>query len=915
MGVASLNAACGIGMSDEDRLDRAAQASADADYQAAIVDAKDVLRRDPQNVRARVILGRASLASGDAASAEKELRRAIEYGANATELHVELVTSLVAQRKFQEALDAGLDPLLDSESTGKLRRLRGDTYQGLKQPAEARREYELALQADPDDVRAHLGIVSAYLAAGNAEQARNNLDVLLDSYPDEIKVWLASGELNRSGGRLDDAESNYQVALGLAGDNVENRIEALYGLAEVAFARGDKETAEARVDELVALSPDSLFTKFEQARLAALNEDWQTAQTILQDIQRRAPEFRPAQLMLGAVAFKTGNYGQGEMYLSAALANEPGNATIRLILAETYLALGQVEDAKRVVSPLASADAADPRVMSIMAKIALSSGDTDLAVSELQRAVEADPLNSDTQLKLAFALIGAGRQDEVAGVLDRLAALDGESTAYQRDVLAVLVQLRGGNQEEALLGARRLTEAWPDQAAGYNLVGSIELANNESEAARSSFLAALDKDPDNAMAERFLAQIEESEGELEGAAARYERIVAGDKAATWAMYGRARVAAANQEFEESAKWLERILVLEPSSMQVRETLARVNVQYGNLDEAAKVANDLVDSDPSRIESYQLLAEIALRGDDFDAAVAALEKARSLDPTSAQVRLRLAEAQRLAGDEAAAVATLGGDGDIDYADLRIASATAIAFADAGNFDRAMEIASGLQRSHPDSAAPIALQGEIWARQNELGKASEAYELASTMDPSGTRAIRHYQLLRQSGDANPQRPLTRYLEAYPDDTVVRQLLAQHLNQSGSTADSISAYEELVDANPDDGVALNNLAWLYYTNGDSRAIPTARKARDAMPDNWAVLDTLGWVLVESGELEEGIDVLQEAEDLSGGAAAVRYHLAVAYARSGEPNTAKQILTELLANKKDFDRRDDAEKLLASL
>ena len=128
-------------------------------------------------------------------------------------------------------------------------------------------------------------------------------------------------------------------------------------------------------------------------------------------------------------------------------------------------------------------------------------------------------------------------------------------------------------------------------------------------------------------------------------------------------------------------------------------------------------------------------------------------------------------------------------------------------------------------------------------------------------------------------------------------------------------MTANEHVVKAEPTDGISLNNLAWLYYTQGDERALETARKAQAAMPGNGSVLDTLGWILVEAGELEEGISVLTNAVERSDAHPTVRYHLAEGYARSGDTDAAKAILTEILANSENFDGRSDAERLLGEL
>ena len=49
------------------------------EHQAAIIQLKNAVQQQPENGEARLLLGRSSLHVGDFDSAEKELRRALEY--------------------------------------------------------------------------------------------------------------------------------------------------------------------------------------------------------------------------------------------------------------------------------------------------------------------------------------------------------------------------------------------------------------------------------------------------------------------------------------------------------------------------------------------------------------------------------------------------------------------------------------------------------------------------------------------------------------------------------------------------------------------------------------------------------------------------------------------------------------------
>jgi tetratricopeptide (TPR) repeat protein len=59
-------------------------------YSAAVIQLKNTLLLEPDNARARLLLGEAHLENGDAASAEKEISRARELGMDALEWKVPL---------------------------------------------------------------------------------------------------------------------------------------------------------------------------------------------------------------------------------------------------------------------------------------------------------------------------------------------------------------------------------------------------------------------------------------------------------------------------------------------------------------------------------------------------------------------------------------------------------------------------------------------------------------------------------------------------------------------------------------------------------------------------------------------------------------------------------------------------------
>jgi Tfp pilus assembly protein PilF len=190
---ALLLAACGLAMSNEDRLDRAEEALVDGDYRAAIIDTKDVLRKEPDNIRARILLGRASIKSNDVVSAEKELTRAIELGVDPSVVAVDLGRALVGIGNFDQALEkVTTDLAVSDEDRLKILQIRGDAMLGLGRTESARELFTQILHSIDNDVPAQLGIVSSYLAERNFVQARATMDHVLTTSADAIDAWLLS---------------------------------------------------------------------------------------------------------------------------------------------------------------------------------------------------------------------------------------------------------------------------------------------------------------------------------------------------------------------------------------------------------------------------------------------------------------------------------------------------------------------------------------------------------------------------------------------------------------------------------------------------------------------------------------------------------------------------------------------------
>ncbi|MEX2123371.1 MAG: XrtA/PEP-CTERM system TPR-repeat protein PrsT [Woeseia sp.] len=911
-------AACGLGMDNAARLARAQAAFESSEYRAAIIDAKNILEQEPQNREARLLLGRSSIRVNDAATAEKELRRAIELGSDLRTVAVDLGRALLSLRRFEQLLEE-IQPELAQNETERLGilRMRGDAMMGLQRPGDARDMYLEVLAADGDDMPARLGVVSSYVAEENNAEARKSLDEALRIEGKYVPARLASGSLYLAmldpGAAVDEFALAHELAS--TASDTDAQVSALVGLIESRLAQNDLGAAKVAAAQLQEFAPDNLSTIYVTARIAYMGEDYETAQAKLQQVLKAAPEYRPAQFLLAAVHFKRGNMGQAEMHLSSVISAAPDNADARKLMAEIRLHQHRADEAVDVLRPLLGSTDTDAGALNLAVRASLEAGQYNNAIQYLREEIENKPDNVDLQLDLAAAYLAAGQVDEAETLLSS-SPDDSAQNAYRRDLLQVMSPLRRGDSTTALRDAEAMAVRWPEDARVRNLIGGIALSTDDPDLARESFMAARRLAPADLSTYYNVARVDIEQGDFDAARGQYLAALEQQPESIEVMVALARLEARAEKSDAALQWLEKARAADPAAIMPRLLLARLYISERSFESATQVAYEAVRLEGSNAEARNLLGLAQQELDQNADALANFEQAARLDPEEAAYRMNQARAQAASGNYALAERTLSGSGGIDLDNIQSSVMIASLKARQGDSDAALKIAKDLQARYPDNGIPFALEAELLAAASRFGEAAAAYDKALSLRKDDRRlAVRAFQVRTTGELENPEAPLLNYLNERPLDTELRLVVAQSHQARGETARAIEEYEQVVSMAPDSYVALNNLAWEYFQSGDPRAEETARSAYEQSPQDGSVADTLGWIQVQKGNLDEGIPMLRQAVENGPDNPEVRYHLAAALAAAGDKAEARRILEDILDGADGFAARQEAEELLTSL
>jgi Tfp pilus assembly protein PilF len=175
------------------------------------------------------------------------------------------------------------------------------------------------------------------------------------------------------------------------------------------------------------------------------------------------------------------------------------------------------------------------------------------------------------------------------------------------------------------------------------------------------------------------------------------------------------------------------------------------------------------------------------------------------------------------------------------------------------------------------------------------------------------VRFQTLLDRDDQAGARRALEEAVRLAPRAVGLMVTLAQLEELAGDDDAAIARYRRVLEAQPTNIVALNNLAFALAVrhNAAAEALSLARRAAGLAPGSGTVLDTLGWIEHLLGNHAGAARVFEQAVRLEPGRAEVRLHAAIVYLADGKSDRAAFELKEALRLDSALEGRDEVRQL----
>lgn len=881
----------------------------------AVIELKNVLQENPENAEARYLLGEINLQVGDLASAEKEFQRALEMGWNAEAALIGKIRAMIAQRKYKEVLDAS--SVVDSWSAtaqANLQALKALAYAGEGDLLKAK---NIVLSAEKLDANAY-DVLKATLLLQLTEKkkkdAESTLSKALKLFPENPELMLLSANLAILNKQNEEAISVFEQIIKSGPDKIMtlNTKRAHIGILKLAVLEKDFELAQKTRDVFIARNINDPEVNYYLAVAAFGEKNYDQAEEYLQKILQISTDHGPTLLLSGSVSYAKRDFEKAAYYLSKYVVIYPENNKARKLLGRAYLALGQSDEAQAEFNSALNENADDAELIALVGLSEISSGQVQSGIAELEKALAIAPDSRSLKLQLAKAYIATGQTNDAIKQLDEV--LQKGDKNFQIRSIKVLAYLQDQNIDMAMKTARQMLAESPDNPDILNLMGSVQIAVKDTVAARKYFNQALAVNADHIGSEMSLARLDEQQGDIASAEKRYLSIHNKKPENITVMTSLARLAAQQGDTANQIKWLEAARQADKKELFSRVALVEIYLKKENIADAETLIRELEEVHSKTPAVLVVKGRLLMAQKRFTQAETIISEFIDARPELDVGYYIQAQNQLALGNKKAALENLRKAYSLKPDVLRNVILLARVEQSTGNYDRVMKLAEEVIKVAPDSAAGYVLKGDALLSTKKNQQALVNFDKAWSYKQNRDIALRRFKVTRRLSTVEEAVPiLASWLEEQPDDAAVMLELATAYLIDKQNKKAVIYFEKVLVLQPDNIVALNDLAWLYGLENNPRALVLAEKAYLLQSESAGIIDTYGWILLKNNKTAEALTMLKQAADKLPDLPEVQYHYAKALFSAGETAAATRILKPLIESGKVFDGRSDAEIMLA--
>lgn len=888
------------------------------DIDAAIIELRNALQQNPSYVAAHILLGELFLQKKSLSEAEVHINQANQMGADRSLTVKALAQLYLYQIKYNQLLKDIQPSQFNRQQQPDLHVFRGHAYLQLNQTSEALNEYDMATQIDPNRVDAFIGRANALLRRNDLPGAAQAAEKAITMEPDNAGTWYVKGEIKHVQADLENAIKDYDKAIELSPDYQDARIaragilmdlhqdqravedlkylrehypfdpKAAYLHAVLLARNGEKAASikelEAASDIIVAVKPEYLTQHSQTLMLSGLiNYSLQRFDLAAEYLRQYVKNYpgQPGPYKLLASILLTQNEPETVIdLLRPVVASHPNDHRLLFLLGTAYMNVGKHDQANELLQKASAGDGADENIHAEIGLNRLSMGQEQLAITELEAAIKSNPGNTQAGIPLVAIYIRNGEGKKALRVAQGM----NDKLSKNLTLLNLLgtAQVANQNLKDARRSFEKAVELDPSFITGHLNLSKLDVAEKKIDKAKQRLLALNQKFPDNVAVLIELSTVDQATGDNDSANQWLDKARRIDQKSMSVLLAQMDLKIKTGRALEALSIGEAAELIDRENPQLLQTLARGYLASNNRDKALSIYRRMADQARFNVEKLYSVARSQINAGDYTDAIKTLKKAVLADDKHIPSQIALTEMELYHGKPVFAISR----------------------------------ANNLLKEYPQRGFSHRLLGDIAMQDKNFSLAATRYQTAFDLEPDTALLMKLYQGLKQTiQNEKAFDLLSQWTKKHPKDLVPIAALAEEQLQQGEFKEAQKHYETLLIQYPNEAQFLNNLAYIYFSNGNSKALSYAEKAQQLAPEQASSNDTLGWILVNTGKVEDGLHYLRSAHSHMSQNLEIRYHIAVALDKLDRKEEAKQELEQVLKSNEPFNGLEQAKALLEKL
>jgi tetratricopeptide (TPR) repeat protein len=501
----------------------------------AIEQEEAIIKIQPESVDDHLLLGRLYMANHELQKAEGEFKLAVKLEPGSEEAVTTLAYLYTEEGDNASAVKA-LSSVPDAARSAKLYSALGFTYEQQKDYKKAIDTYRKAIDLDHDNLDAIRGLAQNLLNDGQTEAALAQYKIIADANPEDAQTYLRMAEIYRKQGKFDLALEN----LNKAGTMVQDSMEVNFNIAAVYEAQGRYDEAIKLLQDLVKKTDkaDNTYSKDERANRAVFLEHLGTVYRESGSDEDAVATFRKM-LALGDDNAERGyqeiidTYREAKQWQQATDAAKeaaqklPNDRDLKMVYAAQLADMGQPDPALGQVRAMLKGTPEDREVYVRLAQMYSRLKRWPESEEALNKAEQLSTKDEDKQY-VAF-LRGSiyerqKKYDQAEEVFRKVLVADPQS-ATVLNYLGYMLADRGVKLDEALIMIKKAVELEPANGAYLDSLGWAYFKMGKFELAEDNLTKASQHIGTDPTVQEHLGDLYQKTGRLKLAAAHWEQAV------------------------------------------------------------------------------------------------------------------------------------------------------------------------------------------------------------------------------------------------------------------------------------------------------------------------------------------------------------------------------------------------------